>query len=141
MGAAAKVGFPGRGTWLKRMVERGTGPPAEVCALTGAATGCLKTACAYCSDAPSPACNSNGQCMLEAQRSTSAKSAAPRVFGECSGGLMMLHGMGYHLSCLESRKSAVHSAKQEDVPAGSAPRVSIPLVSKPTVSSDNRRLS
>ena len=67
MGAAAKVGFPDRGTWLNRMVERGIGPPAEVCALTGAATGCLKTACAYGSNAPSPACISAYQSMLKKQ--------------------------------------------------------------------------
>ena len=55
VGAAARVGFPGRGTWLNRMVERGTGPPAEPWALTGAAAGCLKTECEYGFAAAAPA--------------------------------------------------------------------------------------
>ncbi len=43
VGAVARVGFPGGGTCVKRMVERGTGPPVELCALVGASFGCLKT--------------------------------------------------------------------------------------------------
>ena len=61
MGAVARVGFPGGGTCVKRMVERGTGPPVELCALVGAPFGCLKTEWEYRSglataaDAPVPA--------------------------------------------------------------------------------------
>ena len=43
VGAVAKVGFPGRGTSVKRMLERGMGPPEELWALVGASLGCLKT--------------------------------------------------------------------------------------------------
>ena len=41
-GAVANVGFPGRGTSVKRMLERGMGPPEELWALVGASLCCLK---------------------------------------------------------------------------------------------------
>ena len=113
MGAAAKVGFPGRGTWLNRMVERGTGPPAEVWALTGAAIGCLKTACAYGSDAPSPACINTRQHMLEAQCLRFAKPAACKDFYKVLWGGEDDSWDGPSPLRMECYKAAEHSAAQE----------------------------